>query len=228
MNRLLDSRVGGHEPRPAFSSRRPRSPAFGNLGDHGPQPAAKWATIAGQSPGFGIAGVPQRVKPLLPSFSPISFPFIHLRRTAGLPVFSRFLLYWIHRYPKSRPRPAGLAGKETPVAPSAACWSQNRMLNRCHRFSGCAAAKPCILRIVRNKFRRICYLPRTSWPKPLKTKNLTKTTPRGRWGVPGLSAVQNARRKHARARPWLGFRPRRMARSRGASPATIVGARSLS
>ena len=85
---------------------------------------------------------------------------------------------------KRRPRPSGFAGKETPVAPSEACWSQNRMLNQCHRFFGCAATKPCISWAVRNNIRQIGYLPRTSSPKPLKPKNRSKTTPQGGIGGP--------------------------------------------
>ena len=204
----------------------PRSPAFGDLGDHGPKPAgSRPIPIAVGSPrsfrpiqttmraplAFADRGhhglsrqkdqfrsVPHkrpvtrirhrgraqpRVKPLFPAFSPISCPFSHLRRTVGLPVISRLSLYWIYQYPKRRPPPSGFAGKETPVAPSEACRSQNRMLNQCHRFFGCAATKPCISWAVRNNIRQIGYLPRPSWPKPLKRKYRAKTTPPGGIGA---------------------------------------------
>jgi len=120
--------------------------------------------------------------PLTLAPSLISCPFSHLRRTASLPVFSRLSLYWIYQYPRRRLPPPGFAGMTTPAAPSEACRSQNRMLSQCHRFSGSAATKPGISGFVRNKFRQISYLPRTSSRKPLKTKNLTKTTPGGSGG----------------------------------------------
>ena len=96
-------------------------------------------------------------------------------------IFSRFAIMDLS-IPKRRPRPPGFAGMTTPAAPSEACRSQNRMLNQFHDFSGCAATKPCISGIVRHKFRQIGYLPRPSWPKPLKINNLTKTTPGGSGG----------------------------------------------
>jgi len=63
---------------------------------------------------------------------------------------------------------------------------------------------------VRNKFRRICYLSRTSSPKPLKTKNLTKTTPRGEYGGVGSPVIETIQLLY-----WL----RRSAMWSGSSPA---------
>ena len=100
-------------------------------------------------------------------------------------IFSRFAII-NPSLSKRRPRPSGFAGTRAAVAPSERVGAKNRMLNQCHRFSACAATKPCISRFVRKKFRQISYLPRASWPKPLKTRNLTKTTPRGEWGVAPL------------------------------------------
>jgi len=96
-------------------------------------------------------------------------------------IFSPFAILDLS-IPKRRPPPPGFAGMTTPAAPSEAYRSQNRMLSQCHRFSGSAATKPGISGFVRNKFRQISYLPRTSSRKPLKTKNLTKTTPGGSGG----------------------------------------------
>ena len=60
--------------------------------------------------------------------------------------------------------------------------SQSQMPSQRHCFSGCAATKPCVSWAVRNNFRQFSFLPRTSPRKPLKTKNRSKTTPRGDGG----------------------------------------------
>jgi len=135
-------------------------------------------SITCQVPFPGVLSQPFSLQPLTPNgeFAGIFSPFAILDLSI----------------PKRRPPPSGFAGMTTPAAPSEACRSQNRMLSQCHGFSDCAATKPGISGIVRHKFRQIGYLPRASSPKPLKTRNLTKTTPGGEWGGP---AVQTFRTK---------------------------------
>ena len=128
----------------------------------------------------------QRLTPVSSPFSRRSLPTLFSSATYAKPPVCRYFLAF--RYTgsidtqKGDLRRPGFAGMTTPAAPSEACRSQNRMLNQCHGFSDGAATKPCISWVVRHKFRQIRYLPRASWPKPLKTKNLTKTTPGGGGG----------------------------------------------
>ena len=82
------------------------------------------------------------------------------------------------------------------------------MFNQCHRFSGCAATKLCISGAVRNNIRQIRYLPRTSSRKPLKTKNLTKSTPQGDRGPPVVHDPAAARDLAAKAQEGSSIRPR--------------------